>query len=133
MRWGAIVGIGFAALSVCAGAAFAEQIDHACAAIKPLRTDLQKPDWERTPTAENMSELYPARSEMPLDAKVAMRCAVRADGMLTDCTTLCEDPAGHGFGRATLGLARYFKLKPTVESGRKATGRTVIVRVRWKP
>jgi hypothetical protein len=34
-----------------------------------------------------------------------MRCAIKEDGFLTDCTVVSEDPSGMGFGKATLELA----------------------------
>lgn len=127
------LGITVAALAMLAGATVADPIDQPCIGIKPIATDIETPHWARQPNADEFANLYPpSLKPTAVEGRVALRCVVRADGTLADCVLLCEGPPGAGFGRATLSLARYFQLKPTLEDGRSVAGRTVVVRVRWK-
>jgi hypothetical protein len=135
MGRGAIIGLLAAALGGAGPAATDDNpVLHACSGVKPIATDIKDPKWERWPSANDMAEYYPsvALSPSATEGKSVMRCRVRASGTLADCTVLCEWPANLGFGRATLHLARDFKLDPVLPDGRSPEGRTVVVRIHWK-
>jgi protein TonB len=61
-----------------------------------------------------------------------MRCSVTAQGRLTGCTIIAEDPKGYGFGDAALGAAGQFKLRPQTSDGTPVDGGTWTTRLTFK-
>jgi TonB family protein len=92
------------------------------------------PDWERMPDAEQMASYFPpAALAQHASGRVRMTCKVRANGTLTDCAIVKETPPGLGFGQATLAVAKYFKMRPTMMNGRSVEGAMVSVSINWTP
>lgn len=46
-----------------------------------------------------------------------VNCAVQANGSLSDCRLVSEDPSGAGFGQAVLRAARSGRLSPRTVDG----------------
>ncbi len=61
----------------------------------------------------------PAGASPPAGSEgvATIQCKTTAEGGLTDCAVLSEEPAGLGFGAAALRTAALIHLKPTAEGG----------------
>jgi TonB family protein len=69
----------------------------------------------KKPAAEDFDRLYPTTAKgSGVGGTVNLTCKVAAGGLLEDCTTGSELPAGMGFGEAALKLAPLFQMAPTV-------------------
>ena len=80
---------------------------------------LADPDWLAWFTPEQVERAYPQaayRAGAPGSALLA--CTGRKDGRLQDCRVVGETPAGQGFGRAALSLARFCRFRPLKVDGR---------------
>jgi hypothetical protein len=92
---------------------------------------IRRPVWLKRPTASDYDKYYPnraARSEV--GGRVKMRCTAKADGFMTDCTVLSEEPVGYGFGDASLKVSRFFQIYPKI-SGESAEGAGIIIPLNW--
>ena len=91
------------------------------------------PEWSALPTAAQFNAAFPAAAvkDGVLKAKVAMTCKVAADGGLAACAPVSEDPAGYGFGAATLPLASLVHVKLWGSDGRPVVGGEVRVPIRY--
>ena len=86
---------------------------HSCGlSSEPTHTQASTPRWVQRPTGDHLAALYPpGAARRHVSGEAVMECKVQADGTLGDCLILSEGPAGEGFGAATLGLARHFRLE----------------------
>ena len=68
------------------------------------------------------SPIYDAKHDCKVmeTGSAKLQCLVMADGALTSCKIVSEDPPGKGFGEAALNMAMHQKVKP--DSKRPATG-----------
>jgi TonB family protein len=72
-----------------------------------------RPEWVRRPTGNDVARVYPLAAQLRnVSGKAQMACQVHADGTLHDCKVVSEEPAGFGFGDATLRLAKDFQMRP---------------------
>ena len=91
------------------------------------------PRWTGLPRAEDLVAAYPNEAVKAgvLRARVVLTCTVGTDGVLSDCSVESEDPVGYGFGKATVGLARTFKLGVWTAEGLPTVGGLVRVPIRY--
>lgn len=91
------------------------------------------PEWAALPTPAQFQGAFPeaAAKAGVLQARAAMSCTVEADGGLAACTAASEEPAGYGFGAATLPLAPLFRVKLWGADGRPVVGGVVRVPIRY--
>lgn len=93
---------------------------------------ITNPDWVRRPTAEQMMRAYPSAAEARGVSGVAeLSCLVKVDGTLTGCSVTSETPGNQGFGRAAMGLTRYFRLSPRTVDGQAVDGARVSMAIRF--
>lgn len=68
--------------------------------------------WETLPTAAQVTAAYPTRAQFEgVEGRAVIGCTIGANGHLEGCTVVSEDPAGYGFGEATLAVAPRFKAR----------------------
>ena len=66
------------------------------------------------------------------DARVTLRCRVHADGSLSECRVLSQQPPGRALGDAALELATKFRMKPRMVDGRLVTEGIVTIPIRFR-
>jgi len=60
------------------------------------------PQWERRPSLNEIMEHYPpVAAAHGLEGRAMVRCEVRLDHTVENCTVVEQTPAGQGFGEAT--------------------------------
>jgi len=80
-----------------------------------------------------MTRYYPDRAQRLNKAGSAkMECTVTAQGTLSGCSIVSEDPPDLGFGQAALDMAKLFKMRPKTVDGAAVGGATVIVPLRFQ-
>lgn len=99
-------------------------------ASEPVITN---PGWEKPPSALDLAPYYPPRARLEnVEGKATIECKVAIDGSLSDCRVVSEEPAGYGFGEATVQAARTFRMRPRTENGKPVGGAEVRIPLTWK-
>jgi len=92
------------------------------------------PHWVRKPDGDDVASVYPSAAlHRGVGAQVVLSCSATADGSMSNCKLLSEQPAGLGFGEAALKLASDFKLSKTTSDGRSVEGMTMRLPIRFPP
>jgi TonB family protein len=92
------------------------------------------PDWQRLPTADDLTQYYPkAAADAGLGGRAVIACNVTAEGALDGCQVAQEDPPGSGFGGAALSLASLFRMRPMTRDGTPVAGGKVRIPIRFQP
>lgn len=93
---------------------------------------IQKPEWIRKPTSDQVSRAYPDRAlRRGVSGEVMLSCQVTSRGAVQACAILTETPEDYGFGAAALRLSRYFLLRPLTQDGRPTDNGVVTIPVRF--
>lgn len=92
-----------------------------------------RPEWVMMPAPAAFQTAFPdaASKAGVLKARAVMNCQVAEGGTLSDCRSVSEEPAGYGFGAATLPLAPAFRLNAWGADGRPVIGGQVRVPIRY--
>jgi len=89
---------------------------------------ITNPDWVRRPSGAEVSNFYPPVARMlGLDGHVVVECGVTAQGGMEDCTVTAETPIGMDFGKAAIGMADLFQMKPKTIDGAPVGGAKVLI------
>jgi TonB family protein len=94
---------------------------------------ITRPDWERQPTREQMSALFPAAAmRAGKEGRAWIECSVATTGRMRDCVIIREEPEGYGFGAAALATASFFRMKPAEAEGMAIDGARVQIPVGFR-
>ncbi|WP_439471886.1 TonB family protein [Brevundimonas sp.] len=95
----------------------------------PRPSVITQPSWSRAPQPD-----FPERaSSRGIESgRVTLNCLANANGSVSDCNIVSEDPAGAGFGQAALAAARRARLSPRTVDG-AAQGARVTFSTRFVP
>ncbi len=90
------------------------------------------PRWERLPTADILSRLYPAEARRKrIGGNAVLRCKVITNGYLVDCAATATPP-GLGFEDAALKLVPYLKVRNQTDDGAPSIGATITLPLRFR-
>jgi periplasmic protein TonB len=93
---------------------------------------ITNPDWLRRPNADEVADVFPeAALDRGVSGRATVACAVTAEGKLTGCSVVAEDPPGEGFGGAALALTVRFAMRPMTRDGAAVGGGTVRIPMRF--
>jgi periplasmic protein TonB len=88
--------------------------------------------WLEQPDGDDYARYYPDRaSSRDQEGRATIDCLVGGDGRIS-CTVVSEDPAGWGFGEASLRVARHFRVAPQTQDGQQTTGGRFRRTIRWQ-
>lgn len=88
--------------------------------------------FTQRPSGRDFERFYPHRAlERGMSGRVVLDCSVAANGRLT-CAVALEDPAGWGFGDASLRAAQEFRVAPATADGRPTSGGRLRVPMIWR-
>jgi hypothetical protein len=93
--------------------------------LSALAAEPDEPDhaWAKRPVAQDYSRAFPnAARKAKVNGQTIIGCTIVADGALSACKVLKEEPAGYGFGEAALGLTPKYRLSPEVAGAKAGTG-----------
>jgi len=81
-----------------------------------------------------MAQFYPTRALMlGVEGASRVRCRILATGRLANCALVSEDPAGYGFGEASVAMAEAtLHVAPLDNRGVPVRGGTITVFIAWK-
>jgi len=100
----------------------------------PADPVIRNPSWISKPSGQQLMTAYPERAlERGVGGVASLSCTVRADGGVAGCSVVRETPGGQGFGRAALGLTRWFRLSPRTVDGQAVEGARVSMDIRFNP
>ncbi|MES1200647.1 MAG: energy transducer TonB [Pseudomonadota bacterium] len=84
------------------------------------------------PRGQDYARFYPPRAlDRGMEGTAQIDCLVSADGRV-QCTVISENPAGWGFGEASLRAARLFRVAPQTSDGRPTTGGRFHKTMTWR-
>lgn len=89
--------------------------------------------WIAAPTYDQVVAAYPEKARAKAVAgRVVLSCVFKADGHLTGCSTVREEPDGYGFSSAARSLVAHF-VAPTTINGRPVRAAFVQLPVSFEP
>lgn len=108
----------------------------ALVAASPLLADpsqhvVVEPKFEVAPTADQLAQYYPEKARLSsIQGTATLRCEVRINYNLDNCSVLSEDPAAFGFGEAAAKVAMAtFRVRPRTIDGAPQDGAPFITRI----
>jgi protein TonB len=88
--------------------------------------------FDALPNVDQFIAAYPPHAQaLRMDGYIKLRCTVKEDGYLKDCTVASEKPLGYGFGDAALKLSSAYKLKPLTAQGAPVAGGTFLTNIHF--
>jgi len=93
----------------------------------PDPSTVVEPDWLKMPNSDDLQAVWPKAAMVKgQGGRAVIECDVEPQGTLENCKVISEEPAGMGFGAATLLLAPSFAMKPATRDGKPVGGKVRI-------
>lgn len=94
---------------------------------------IRAPDWTRLPDPQKALSLFPPQAAKAgiKSGKGMVKCTVMADGHLSNCKAIREDPAALGFGEAAVSLASALTINPWTRDGRPVEGAEITLPLKF--
>jgi TonB family protein len=93
---------------------------------------ITNPDWAARPRGGDLARWYPPEArDRSIDGEATIQCRVSTTGRAEDCITLSESPPGMGFGMATVGASREFRMRPQRVDGQPHGEALVNITINW--
>ena len=92
---------------------------------------LTRPDWVRLPTVSELWAYYPSQASSN-GGRAMLHCFVTNRGLMDRCTVVAEQPTGHGYGSAALGITGLFVMRPMTIDGQPVGGSEINIPIRWE-
>ncbi|RYF89680.1 MAG: energy transducer TonB, partial [Caulobacteraceae bacterium] len=100
----------------------------------PRNPVISRPDWIRKPSGDAVNRAYPDRAQRQnIGGKVTLSCTVNADGTVSGCSVVSENPGDYGFGDAAIRLSKQFKMRPQTADGQPVGGASVRIPLTFTP
>lgn len=88
--------------------------------------------WVERPASLDLVTTYPPDAvRRDIEGFVALACRVTAEGRLSPCAVMTEQPRDEGFDKAALALAAKFRMAPRLADGRPAQGGVIRQGLSW--
>lgn len=99
----------------------------------PAPAPASPPYWERLPTVEDMTRVYPAEAKARgAGGRATLDCAIAPSGQMTDCRVAQESPGDLGFGAAALSVASLIVLGEETRSSPPFAGGRALIPIIWR-
>jgi protein TonB len=88
--------------------------------------------WVERPAIPDFVLTYPSEAvRQDIEGYVALACRVTAEGRLSPCAIIEEQPKAMGFDKAALTLAAKFRMAPRLVDARPAAGGVMRLGLSW--
>jgi len=95
---------------------------------------IEKPDWIRTPTQDDVVRFYPDQAlARSIRGTAKLSCSVSPSGSLEGCNVISETPGSLGFGDTALRLSRIYRMRPYDARKRPVVGGLVRLNMTFEP
>jgi TonB family protein len=95
--------------------------------------EIHDPVWIKQVDSSALPQLFPeaaAKAGYKV-GRASVECTVAADGTLSGCETVTEDPAGLGFGEAAMEVASVMQMSPWTKQGAPVEGARINLPIKF--
>ncbi len=95
--------------------------------------EIHDPVWIKQIKPDSITALFPAAAIQAgyKVGRASVECTVAADGTLSGCETVTEDPAAMGFGEAAMEVASVMQMSPWTKQGAPVEGARINLPIKF--